>query len=167
MSCLGVHFALTAEDVAALQSFSDEKERLSYLQEELEERYFSEGQSYIAESDKSWDAMHRALSDGQLTWDGGTFPLNHAVLGGALLYTDSDYIMSLKPPDQVKAIASALDALTQVEFRRRYDQIDTKSYDGELSDEDFKYTWEWFQGVRQLYRRAAAEARYVLFTADQ
>src|SRR5215468_6024526 len=98
MSCLGVHFALTAEDAAALRAIRDEQERLSHLQEEIEERYLAKPATYAAESDKSWDAMHRALSDGQLTWDGGTYPLNHAVLGGELLYTEADYIMTLKTP---------------------------------------------------------------------
>ena len=111
--------------------------------------------------------MHRALSDGQLTWDGGTFPLNHAVLGGKLLYTGSDYIMSLKTPTQVIAIATALEELTEERFRQMYDRIDKNSYDGELSDEDFEYTWEWLQEVRKLYSRASLEQRYVLFTADQ
>ncbi len=36
-----------------------------------------------------------------------------------------------------------------------------------LTEEDFGYTWEWFQGVRDLYQRAATEGRFVLFTADQ
>lgn len=167
MSCLGVHFALSDEDVAALQALDDEQERLSFLQEELEERYFSESQAYVAESDKSWDAMHRALSDGTLAWDGGSFPLNHTVLGGKSLYSEDDYIMSLKTPEEVQAIATALENLTQSEFRERYDKIDSKNYDGELGDEDFQYTWEWYQGVRELYLRAATEKRHVLFTADQ
>jgi hypothetical protein len=84
MSCLGVHFALTEEDVAALRAIEDEQERLSLLQEDIEERYFAKPAPYAAESDKSWDAMHRALADGQLTWDGGTYPLNHTVLAGEL-----------------------------------------------------------------------------------
>jgi hypothetical protein len=167
MSCLGVHFALTAEDAATLQAFEDEQERLSFLQDELEERYLAEPKTYAAESDKSWDAMHRALSDGKLSWDGGSFPLSHTVLGGKPLYSDDDYIMSLKTPEQVQAIASALERLTEAEFLQRYNRIDSKTYDGEMGDEDFKYTWEWFQGVRSLYARAAAEGRFVLFTADQ
>ena len=167
MSCLGVHFALTADDVAALQAFEDEQERVSFLQDELEDRYLAQPQTYAAESDKAWDAMHRALSDGKLSWDGGTFPLSHAVLGGKPLYSGDDYIMSVKTPEQVRAIASALERLTEAEFLQRYNHIDSKSYDGEMGDEDFNYTWEWFQGVRSLYVLAAAEGRFVLFTADQ
>lgn len=167
MSCLGVHFALTEEEAAHLRSLADEQERLSHLQEVIEERYLSQEKEFAAESDKSWDGMHRALADGQLNWDGGDYPLNHTVLAGELLYTDSDYIMSLKTPEQVRDIAAALSAITEADFRRRYDAIDAESYGAPLSDEDFRYTWEWFQGVRDLYARAARAGRFVLFTADQ
>jgi hypothetical protein len=167
MSCLGVHFALTAEEVATLSAFDDEQERLTFVQEELEERYLEEPKTYAAESDKAWDAMHRTLSDGELSWNGGSFPLNHVVLGGKQLYADDDYIMSLKTPEQVLAIATALETLTQADFRERYNRIDAKNYDGELGDEHFEYTWSWFENVRDLYSRAAAQGRFVLFTADQ
>lgn len=167
MSCLGVHFALTEEEAAHLRSLADEQERLSHLQEVIEERYLSQEKEFAAESDKSWDAMHRACADGQLNWDGGDYPLNHTVLAGELLYTDSDYIMSLKTPEQVRDIAAALSGITEADFRRRYDAIDAESYGAPLSDEDFRYTWEWFQGVRDLYARAARAGRFVLFTADQ
>lgn len=167
MSCLGVHFALTEKESAHLRSLDDEQARLEYLQEVIEQTYFDKHPDLKAESDKSWDAMHRALADGQLSWDGGQYPLNHAVLGGESLYAESDYIMSLKTPPQVRDIAAALPAITENEFRRRYFAIDAKSYGFPLSDEDFDYTWDWFQGVRDLYTRAAKEGRFVLFTADQ
>jgi hypothetical protein len=77
MARLGVHFALTETEVSELSSFSDEQRRLSHLQESIEERYFADQKQFVAESDKAWDAMHRALSDGKLTWTGGQFPLNH------------------------------------------------------------------------------------------
>ena len=50
---------------------------------------------------------------------------------------------------------------------RRYFAIDPESYGCPVNEEDFAYTWHWFQNVRQLYTTAAAENRYVLFTADQ
>jgi|ERR1035438_4912033 hypothetical protein len=92
MSCLGVHFALTEKEAAYLRSLDDEQERLSHLQEVIEEHYLSHEKQFAAETDKSWDAMHRALADGEVSWDGGEYPLNHTVLAGELLYTDSDYI---------------------------------------------------------------------------
>jgi hypothetical protein len=167
MSCLGVHFALTDDDVTALKSLTDEQERLDFLIEELEEKYFDADDGFCAESDKAWDAMHRALADGELTWDGGEYPLRHAVLAGELLYTGEDYIMSLKTPAQVRDVAAALQPIDEAEFRRRYFAINAGSYGFNLSDDDCAYTWEWFQNVRDLYRKAAAAGRHVLFTADQ
>jgi hypothetical protein len=167
MGCLGVHFALTADHVDAIESIADEVDRLEYLQEQIEQPFFEEPKTYVAESDKSWDAMHRTLADGRLTWTGGTYPLNHTVLGGKNLYPGDDFIMSLKTPQQVQEVAAALAQLTEGDFRQRYNLIDVDSYGTALDDEDFDYTWSWFQGVRDLYSRAAAENRYVLFTADQ
>jgi hypothetical protein len=167
MSCLGVHFALTEDDVVALRAIGDEQERLAHLLEDIEEQYMAEPCTYAGESDKAWDAMHRALADGHLSWDGGTYPLNHTVLAGELLYTGDDYIMSLKSPAQVKDVAAALEGVTEDVFRSRYNAIPANEYGMEPSDDDFSYTWEWFQNVRQLYSRAASEGRYVLFTADQ
>jgi|SRR5664279_4324364 len=167
MSCLGVHLALSMEEANYLLSCEDEHERLEYVTEELEERYLADPGTYAAQSDKAWDGMHRALSDGLLTYDGGEYPLNHVVLAGKVLYSQDDYIMSLKTPEQVSVIASALETLTEEDFRHRYDAIDAKKYDDEIGDEDFQYTWGWLQEVRRLYRTAAAEGRHVLFTADQ
>jgi len=167
MSCLGVHFALSETEVNRILSMDDEQDRLEYITEEIEEQYLEGEKQFAAESDKAWDAMHRTLADGELTWDGDTYPLNHTVLAGKLIYTDDDYIMSLKLPDQVKDINKALKPITKDEFRQKYFNIDPESYGMELTDEDFEYTWDWFQNVRQLYGVAAQNDRHVLFTADQ
>ena len=75
--------------------------------------------------------------------------------------------MSLKTPQQVRDIVMALPAISEEEFRRRYFAIDARSYGFPLSDQDFQYTWDWFQGVRDLYTRASQAGRFVLFSADQ
>lgn len=167
MACRGVHFALSESEVAALTEKPDDQSRLEYLQEHIEEVYFSRHPELLAESDKAWDAMHRLLADGQLSYDGGTYPLNHVVLAGQLLYGGDDYIISLKSPQQVQEIDKALERLTEAEFRTRYFQLDGGSYEGDVGEEDFTYTWEWFQGVRALFKRAAVEGRFVLFSVDQ
>lgn len=167
MSCLGVHFALSKAEVETLKNVENERDVVDHIKEVIEEEYFANQQELLAQSDKSWDAMHRALADGELTGDGGEYPLNHVVLGGGLLYTQSDYIVSLKTPAQVKDIAAALHSIAEVEFRRRYFAIKPRSYGMELSEEDFQYTWDNLQSVRDLFQRAAQEGRFVLFTADQ
>ena len=58
--------------------------------------------------------MHRALADG------GSSPLNHTVLVGEILYSRSDYILSLKTPSQVRDISAALKLISDEALRRRY-----------------------------------------------
>ncbi len=166
MSCLGVHFAIDEADLAALRAVAEDA-RPSYLAEAIEERYLAGDKPYAAESDKAWDEIHRALTDGKLTWDGGTYPLNHVILAGELLYSGDDCIMSLKTPAQVRDIAKALKMLTQETFRRGFDLIGADDYGGERDNEAFGSIWYWFTNVRSLYQRAAEEGRHVLFTADQ
>jgi hypothetical protein len=167
MGCRGVHFALTESEAAALRAKPDDQTRLNYLQEHIEEAYFSQHPEHLAESDKAWDAMHRLLADGELSYDGGVYPLNHVVLAGESLYGGDDYIISLKSPQQVREIDKALESLSESEFRSRYFSLDGGTYEGEIGEEDFGYTWEWFQNVRALFKRAASEGRFVLFSVDQ
>jgi hypothetical protein len=165
MAALGVHFALTEEEVARLLACESDQARLDLIREEYEGRYFGDHPEYLAESDKAWDGMHRVLSDGKYSFDGGTYPLNHAVLAGVQLSGDPDEIMSLKSAEQVRAIAAALSSIDEVEFRRRYDALDAEDY-GSSSEEDASYTWECFAQVRAFYERAAAAGRPVLFTVS-
>ena len=144
MACLGVHFAITAEEAEKLKSFNEDSERLDWLQEVIEEKYFEELPDLKAESDKAWDAMHRLLSDGDLSYYDGPEPLRFTVIGGDPLYSEDDYIMSLKTPQQVKMLAAALPVITKGEFRVLYDKMDEEKYGYPKSDEDFEYTWEWF-----------------------
>jgi hypothetical protein len=167
MSCLGVHFSLSEKEVRKLKSFATDEDRLDYLQEEIEETYFAGHEDRTAQSDKSWDAMHRALADGDLSYTTGPYPLRLAVMGGESLHAAADYIMSLKTPAEVRDVAKALLAITKEDFRKRYDAIDEAKYDFPKSDEDFEYTWGWFAGVVTFYQKAAGEGRWVLFSADQ
>jgi hypothetical protein len=165
MSCLGVLFSLDKNVVDHLKSFSDDEERLDYLQGDIEEVYFEEHPEWVCELDKAWDAIHRTLTDGNLEWKNGEYPLNHFILGGEILYSQDDYIMTLKSPQQVNDICNALASITVGLFKEKYSQIRKEVY--ETSDEDLEYSWEWFDQSRDFWKRAAADRRYVLFTADQ
>ena len=167
MGCLGVHFGLSQAEVDRLRGFKDDTARLEYLQEELEEAYFSDHPDLVAQSDKAWDAIHRVLADGTMSWDGGHYPLNCVILGGESLYQDDDYIMSLKDPKIVSDVAAALPGVTEEAFRAEYFAIDAEDYGFPITEQDFEYTWQWFQEVRTVWLRAASAGRYILFTADQ
>ncbi|CAN5357313.1 hypothetical protein BH20ACT13_BH20ACT13_16330 [soil metagenome] len=159
---LGVHFALDSADVTTLVAAPDDDSRIKLL-EEIEERYFSTPE-YVAETDKAWDALHRSLADGQLSYDSGLYPLSYVVLGGEQLVRDREtgYTMSLKTPPEVVQCASALDELTVDEFSTRYYSIPPDEYGEPLSDEGLTYTWDALDAVRELFRVAASEGRYAL-----
>jgi hypothetical protein len=164
MPCRGVHFALSDEEAKPLLSAAGDNDAVRAVVAEMEKKGI---EAWTASSGKAWDAMHRCLSNGTLFYDEGEYPLNRAVLGGKHLYDGDDYLVSYVAPNEVKDVAAALASLTQEAFRVRYDAIDSDEYDGTHGDEDFKYTWEHFQDLRNLYKKAAAEGRAVVFTVDQ
>lgn len=166
MGCLGLHFSLDDDQVAALKELPGD-ERVDYVQEEFEERLWSRHKSRAQETDKAWDAIHRALTDGDLAWENGEYPLNRVILGGELLSEEDDYILSLKTPKEVRDVAAAISEVTKARLRKGYDAIDAGEVDFAPSDEDFEYTWTWFESLAAFYRRAAKAGRWVLFTADQ
>ncbi len=169
MGCLGVLFSLDEKTVLKLKSFNTDEERLEYLQEEIEETMWENEPERLAELDKSWDGLHRSLTDGKFDWDNGTFPLNHVILGGELIYHEEDYIMSLKTPELVIKIADSVAKITKDDLRNGYNQIesDDEDYGAFLSEEDFEYTWYWFEKSKEFWKKAAFENRFVLFTVDQ
>lgn len=169
MSCLGVLFAVPEEVVAHIKSLPM-AQRPDYISEELEEEYFEDYPERTAELDKSWDAMHRALTDGSLCFDCAEYPLGAVILGGELLYYDGeeydDYIITAKSPEQVGQILKGLEELTEKAFRDGYDKIDD-TYPDELTDEDFEYTYSYLEDTVPFFRHAAEHGLWVLFTVDQ
>lgn len=145
-------------------------ERPEFISEELEELYFEEYPERTFELDKSWDAMHRALTDGKLCFDCGEYPLGMAILGGELLYFDGeeydDYIITAKSPEQVAELYERLKAFGESDFKKGYDRIDPQEYD-DKDDEDLEYTLEYFTDSIAFWRFAAENRLWVLFTADQ
>jgi hypothetical protein len=164
MACRGVHFAITSDQLGSVLAASND-DGLMQVIERIEEAWDKE---YLAESDKAWDAIHRCLTDGTLLYDNGEYPLNHVICGGRQLHRGEEYIVSLVTPEQVGDVSRAIDPLTEDWMRERYfSLLKPDSYDGEIGDVDFGYTWTWFENVRDLYRKAAANGRGVIFTVDQ
>lgn len=181
MGCLGVHFALTSEQLAGLTSQPDDKRRVEYLQEAIEDPW---DEPFTQESDKAWDAIHRCLGEfpPDIPWfypvdpehgpyalpeEHGTYPLKLCVLGGKRLTDDeSNYIIRLIEPQQVVDIAAALQPIDENGLRERYVKYCKDAYP-EYGEEDFGYTWYWFEQVRDFFRRMAGNGRSVIFTASQ
>ena len=167
MACLGVHFALTLEQSSRLMDTPgmDDDGLLAFVLE-IEEGPNGKGwdAEWVQETDKSWDAIHRCLTDGKLEW--GRTPFHYCILGSDNLHEGDDYIMNFLEQEEVKEVATAIKGIDRAELRRRYDDIDTETY-GELSDSDFEYTWGWFSHLREFFQKAAAANRAMLFTVDQ
>ena len=164
MAGRGVHFALSPEQEARLLAAvgDDEvKEVLHAIEEDLD--------TLCADTDKSWDGLHRCLSnDGILDPDSGEYPLSHAVLGGRrLLGDDAYYWACYVTASQVKDVAKALKKVQESRLRKRFHQLDPEDYDGSWDDDDFAYTWSGLLSVRELFAVAAGAGHAVVFTADQ
>src|SRR5262245_45194068 len=141
MGCRGVHFSIDERTATALKAIGDEQERLQFILEQIEVGYFKNHREWLAETDKAWDWIHRVLTDGKLDWNNGTYPLDHVVMGGESLYSESDYMISLKTPKQVADAANELRKITEAGFREKFFQLD--EFDIEHSyEEDFEYTWQ-------------------------
>src|SRR5215470_7370445 len=105
MACRGVYFALTDEDAKrVLAAAGDDDALIELIQEDIEARWDT---NWLAETDKAWDAIHRCLTDGRLSFESST-PRHMCVLGGRQLYEGDDYIISFVAPDQVKEVAAAI-----------------------------------------------------------
>jgi hypothetical protein len=164
MAGRGVHFALNAEDTERLLAAAGNDTAVKeIIQEDIEERWDKE---WLAQSDKAWDAIHRCLGGGSLTFE-TSGPGHQCILGGRQLHQGDDYIVSFLTPAQVQAVAAKVASFDESAMREAYNAIPESDYGQPLSEEDFQYTWSWFQGVRDLYQKAALAGRAMIFTVDQ
>ena len=81
MGSRGVLFAIEAPVAKRLQDAKGDDDDVMEIIEEIEEAWDEDN---LAECDKSWDAMHRVLTDGQLEFGDPDQPRTN--LAGAWLY---------------------------------------------------------------------------------
>lgn len=184
MSCLGLHIALSAEQRAHLEGLPGPLEMIDYVQEELEENWDEE---HFLGTDKAWDAIHRCLGEFPagieyyypqksgtpfaLPEDHGSYPLRHCILGGKRLFPDElpdggHYLLRLIEPNEAIDIAKALAPIDKKWMRARYFRHCRDAWPA-FGEDDFEFTWERFQPLRDWFARMAGNGRAVIFTADQ
>lgn len=117
MSCLGVFFALSEPDERRLLLYGDQDDEVLELVEEDFEHWYEE--EWKCQVDKSWDAIHRCLSGGQLNFD-GTDVLSKVVLGGRQLHSESNYIVAYKAAKEVRQISTELSRINADVIRASY-----------------------------------------------
>jgi hypothetical protein len=191
MACRGAHLGLTAEQVKHALTLGGGDALIEYLEELCEKAVDfreSTGEVYWQETDKAWEAIHRCLAEippppppapGEEPdyWDlpadaatRGPYPLKLAILGGRDIYAadsdEPDYFVHLVEPHEVKDLAAALAPIRREWMRAKYLHHCDGAYP-EFGDEDFEYTWGWFEALREFYIRMAAEGRTVIFLVDQ
>jgi hypothetical protein len=169
MGCLGVHFAITEEQMrrllkAARQGDEEVMEQIEEIEEEWDERH-------LCETDKAWDAIHRCLTNdrtpgGQLEPRKGSYPLKLCIMGGKHLHHGTDYTVTLVRPDQVPKVAEALKKVNKKWLRERFFALDPKACEYAITEDEFEYTMGWFQELRKFFARAAKQKRAVIFTVD-
>jgi hypothetical protein len=168
MSSLGVHFAITKDEMRRLLRASrrgDDDVVLEVIME-IEEAW---DHKHLIETDKGWDAIHRCLTGdntprGRLNPRKGSYPLKLCIIGGKQLYRGSDYTIALVRPDQVPKVASALVTVDEAWLRERFFALDERACGYPISEDVFSYVCSCFRGVPELFARAGKEGRAVVFT---
>ncbi|GIE77023.1 hypothetical protein Aph02nite_29730 [Actinoplanes philippinensis] len=115
--------------------------------------------------DKSWHAVHFLLAGS--AWGLGDGLAGAAVLGGDDIGEDGGYGPArLVSADRVRAIAEALDAVTDDALRARFDRSAMKAAEiyPDIWDEDVPVDGflEEIAGLRIFYRTAAADHQAIL-----
>src|SRR5262245_37064520 len=131
MACRGVFFSLDGEQTRRITAARNDEELMAVI-EQVESAWDAD---HLAECDKSWDAMHRSLSDGTLNWNAGDYPLNQVVLGGPSLYKGRGYIVCLKDITCVRDIATAVRGIDRSLFEQWYD-MKANDYAPEFGEDD-------------------------------
>ena len=162
---LGLHLALSKQDVTRIEGFADPDELALFISGDLEERYIDDAR-WSCQTDKAWDAIHRCLGNGMLVYGEGPFPLAYAVLGGRALAAGEDCTACLVDAPKVPETSRALAMVTRAWFEERYRTLRDTDYAGPVTSQDCEHTWGYFEALRAFYAKAANAGRAVLFTTD-
>lgn len=165
MGQLGSLIALNDDDARVLRACRDDASCRTFVVDVLQEREFDS--QWYCSTDKAWDALHRCLAAGTLDPAGGTYPLNHVILGGEQLHRTDNFIISCKTPAQVRDIALALADVDIDSLRILHNNLDADDYGAPLDDEHLEYMCGYFANIVAFYQRAAAAGRGVVFSVDQ
>ncbi len=170
MACRGVLFALTENEEAKLLAASSADTVIELVTEEMEGSW---DEDWLQEMDKSWDAIHRCLGHGSLKNSQPSISAR-AVLGGRQLSDRDDWIISYLSVDEVKGVSAELASIEKSDFRQRYFGLrkkflwfDITDYAGPIDEEDFEYSWSYFEDMRRFYSKAAQANRATVFSVEQ
>ena len=160
MACRGIYYAVTPQQSLEIFSKSNTNDIISYL-DDIGENQEDQNFQYL---DKSWDAIHRCLTDGTLYDNAGHYPLNRCVLGGVALYDKEDFIVRFVSAQEVKDISDAFGHIDRGWVYNQYTNLKFPNYQhGEKSEEDFEYTWNYLEQAISFYSRASSLNKAIVF----
>jgi hypothetical protein len=183
MGMLGLHIALTDEELSQLQSVPAH-EQGDFISETFETEKF--GSSDCCETDKSWAYIHSALNGtdpdgpleiGQAEQPGfisrllGKKPVpenqsKFAIMGHDHILSSDDYYVGFVAKKRVDGIATALGAITTDELGNLVRQVHRKFNASGTPDEAAEYAMGWYSEVVTFYRYAADMGKNVIFTVS-
>lgn len=160
-----VFFILAPDELKRLRSAKGDPSRRSIVAD-IEEAAAPEACCAV---DKAWYYINSCVKSPR-------FPVAHeaarlAVSGGRQLHRGSGYVINLVTESQVEAVADALEAIGEDEFRAVFHAEETFAFNrqhfGYTPDEEKRrYCWTWFQRLGPFFRVAARTGRPVIFTVD-
>jgi Domain of unknown function (DUF1877) len=184
MGMLGLHIALTDDELAQLRSVPPE-EQSDFVSENFEVEKF--GSPDCCETDKSWAYIHSALNGtdpdgpleiGQEKQPGffsrllGQKPVlienqaKFAIMGHDHILSSEDYYIGFAARERVDGIATALGAITADELGDLVRQVHQKFNASGTADDAAEYAMGWYPEVVSFYRHAADSGKHVIFTVS-
>lgn len=160
---LGYHFALSRENAKRIFAAKGGEE-IGALIAEFHGSKEMKANSQILPLKRTWDAIHRCLTEGELDPAGGDFPMNHVILGGKVIHNGDDYIAVVIRPDMLTFITEALHDLKEPEFRAKFFALGAKGYDQPLTDKEYALVWNALQEINGFFAYCEEERVAVLFT---
>jgi hypothetical protein len=128
---------------------------------ELEELRFAKR---ILDLEKTWNPLHRCLSDGTLDPQTGEPPLNQTLLGGRHLYYQDDRYVVLVRPDMVRHVATALAEVDASQLEAKYKELPSDVLE---ESADWPAVQTVLKQIAALYLGAADDGNAVVFTAKR
>ncbi|MGV3661972.1 MAG: DUF1877 family protein [Prosthecobacter sp.] len=145
MACRGSLLALTDADVSELVSLTaDGAAMMEFINGTLYIRCMNE---WSVDLDKSWDAIHRCLTNGQMQPD-VTNPRGMCILGAQEIEPSDEWIVGLCFPENVQSVHEAIGNLGREWLSERYWNLPKEEYGVYMSEEDFEHTWDYFQAAK-------------------
>jgi hypothetical protein len=159
MSRIALWLAITPKQAEALINALPSRDKtVKKLLDELESTNIVNGFPFL-NLDKSWEPIHRCLTDDHSVYpdyEAGDFPLKFCVMGGAQLLFEHSYITaSLLLPDEVRAVAIALPAVSQKTFHDKFFKLRPSFH--EITEEVFEWVWSEYRWLPAFFYEAAKQ----------